>query len=103
MVVRRFLLIRIFAKHRVFANSRHISTFFLCYLIELVFGRVLASVCEAQLRLCVQVAVIPMLETTKPGSLVAVETCFFANSFLANLGCLSAYFCLFSSAERTFV
>ena len=38
---------------RVFANLRPISTFFKFHLIELLFGRVLASVCEAQLRLCV--------------------------------------------------
>ena len=53
MLGRKFLLIRVFAKPRVFANSRLISSFFLFHLIELLFDRVLASVCEAQLHLCV--------------------------------------------------
>ena len=37
---------------RVFANSRLISVFLLNFL-ELLLGRVLTSVCDAQLRLCV--------------------------------------------------
>ena len=41
------------ARSLVFANPRPISLFFLFHLIELLFGRVLASVCEAQLCLCV--------------------------------------------------
>ena len=38
-------------RSRAFANSRLIS-FFLFNLIELLFGRVLASFCEAQLLQC---------------------------------------------------
>ena len=38
-------------RSRVFANSRRISFFFL---FRLLFGCVLATVCEAQLRLCVK-------------------------------------------------
>ena len=42
----------------------------------------------------------PMRETSKPGSSIPVETCFFLQKkILANLGYyLSAYFCLLSSA-----
>ena len=39
-------------RSRVFVNSRPISFFFLLHLIELLLGRVPASVCEAQLPLC---------------------------------------------------
>ena len=46
-----------------------------------------------------------MLETTKPTSSIPVETCFFCNKYcLADLDyCLTARFCLYSSAERTFL
>ena len=43
-----------------------------------------------------------MLETTKHVCSVSVETFFLQNFFLANFDyCISAYFCLVSSAERT--
>ena len=47
----------------------------------------------------------PMRETSKPGSSIPVETCFFLQKkILANLGYyLSAYFCLLSSAEKNFL
>ena len=59
---RRFLLIRVFAKPPVFTNSRLILLFFMSLnrvgpvLASVsLFGPVLASVCEAQLCLCVKI------------------------------------------------
>ena len=52
----KFARSQIFANSS-FANSRRISTF-LCLLVELLFGCVLASVCEAQLRLCVRMWIL---------------------------------------------
>ena len=36
-----------------FGDFEAYFNFFVCHLIELLFGRILASVCEAQPRLCV--------------------------------------------------
>ena len=49
-----------------------------------------------------QVAVIPRLETAKPGNSIPIETCFFASWKFSADNCLSAYFVGLIPLKRIF-